>query len=184
MNKISGVDIGAILRQQFQNTRTILIYISAYDSRAKEVFYFNAIRFLAKPIEPKLFREALLYACQLIKEREKFFSFRDCTGKDIKLQLSDILYFEITVSHRINVITAQNKYVYYGKMTDINTKLAQSDFLRIHQAYLINFDHIREILYKEVIMDNNAQFIISGARRKIVRKQYLEIKYRRQQSWL
>ncbi|GLC81744.1 LytR/AlgR family response regulator transcription factor [Lacrimispora brassicae] len=184
MDKISGVEVGAILRQQFQNTRTILIYISAYESRAKEVFYINAIRFLAKPIEPELFKEALLYAYKLINEREKCFSFKDFTGKKIILPLTNILYFEITDSHRINVITSQIKYVYYGKMADINAKLSQNNFLRIHQAYLINFEHIREISYKEVIMDNNRPLMISGARRKDIRRQYFEIRFRRQQDWL
>jgi DNA-binding LytR/AlgR family response regulator len=188
MKKISGVEVGAILRQQFQNTNTILIYISAYDSRAKEVFYFNAIRFLAKPVETKLFKEALLYAIKLINERESrsWFSFKDfITGKEVILPLDSILYFVITEkrSRRINIITSESQYVYYGKMADINARLSQNDFLRIHEAYIINFKHISEISYKEVIMDNNVSFTISGARRKNIRKQYFQIILRRQQSW-
>lgn len=183
-DKISGVEVGAILRQQLKNTRTILIYISAYDSRAKEVFYFNAIRFLSKPVELKPFKEALLYAIRLINERESWFSFKDFTGKEVILPLDSIINFETELSHKIKVIISESQYVYYGNMADINARLSQKDFLRVHQTFLINFNHIREISYKVVVMDNNVLIPISGARRKNIRKQYFQIMLRRQQSWL
>lgn len=57
MGGMNGVEVGNRLRSHFQNTDTILIYVSSYDQRAKEVFRLQTFRFLSKPINPSLFQE-------------------------------------------------------------------------------------------------------------------------------
>lgn len=185
MGKLSGVDVGAILRHKLRHTQTLLIYISAYEARAKEVFYFDAIRFLSKPIDPKLFEEAILYACEYIKKRQdQTYTFRDVSKGIMTLPINDILYFDITEPHKIDIITQTERYTFYGSMGEIESRLENMDFLRIHQANLINFNHIRMIDFVEVIMDNNDNLKVSGARRKEVRRKYLQLRQRREIGWL
>ena len=54
---LSGIDIGKRLREQFHNTRTLLIYISACEEMVRELFECMTFRFLSKPIDPVKFQD-------------------------------------------------------------------------------------------------------------------------------
>lgn len=179
LKKLSGIDVAARLREQFQHYKTILIYISAYDSRCKETLYFNTLRFLSKPIDPSLFEEALCSACKKIKSQEKKFSFKDVETGHTELRVDDILYFETREAHRINIVTSFRKYVYYGSIADAETQLELFDFLRIHRSYLVNFDNIKKITFTEVTMQNEKNLPIARMKRKDISRQYWSIRKKR-----
>jgi len=61
MNGISGIDIAGKIRNHLKDNKTILIYISAHNNRAKELFRFNTHRFLPKPIK-KIYLKRLCLA--------------------------------------------------------------------------------------------------------------------------
>ncbi len=184
MGGISGIDVAARLREQFKNKRTILIYISAHESRCKEVLYFNTMRFLSKPIEIPLFEEALFCACEKLKDKRMLFSFKDVTNGHTDLNVDDILYFEITESHRVNVVTANNIYTFYGSISLTESQLSVFNFLKIHRSFLINFDHIKKMTYNEVTMENNISLPIAPLKRKQIRQQYWALRERRESDWL
>lgn len=182
MDKMSGIDVGINLRNNLKNTKMILIYISSYDTRAKEVLYFNAHRFLSKPIERPLFEEALLSACRLWSEQQaKIYSFKDCSLGFINLAINDILYFKVGDNHRVNIVTHKQTYTTYEKLSKIHSTLVNSDFLTIHHSFLINYDHISSIEADFVIMADNESLPISGPKRKYFRDQYFQIRTRREQ---
>ncbi len=182
MSGINGIDVGLRLNQS-NNKKSILIYVSSYDTRAKEVFCVNAHRFLSKPIEIQLFEEALISACEILdRSLKKVFSFI-CSDGHVKLPLYNILYFEVVQSHRVDVITHKDNYTFYGKLADVQSELLADDFLRIHQSYLINYDYIKNITYENVTMENDVLLWISGPRRKEIRKIYKETKQRRNNKW-
>lgn len=187
MDGINGIDIASKIRKQFQNDKTILIYISSYDTRAKEVIPFKTHRFLSKPIEEQQFEEALLSAVQLWKEQQSsIFSFRDTKLGYVKIPLSEILYIENSRSHCVDVITTDHIYTIYDvKLSAIYEKLSLSDFILIHHSTLVNFHHIKAIGYEEVAMSNEKTLRISGSKRKNVRKLFYEIRKAQENNlWL
>lgn len=187
MDGINGIDIADKIRKHFQNNKTILIYISSYDTRAKEVFQFKTHRFLSKPIEKLLFEEALISSLQLWKEQQASnFAFRDTKLGLVQVPFHEILYIESSHNHRVNVITTDNIYTIYDiRLSDIHEKLSSSDFILIHHSTLVNFDHIKTIGYEKVTMSDDKVLSISGPKRKDIRKQFYEIrKVQEKNLWL
>ncbi len=77
MNGMNGIEVGTRLRNYFKIKKTIIIYISSYDNRAKEVFCLDTFRFLSKPIDPELFKRDLLSAYKRLNEiKDDFFVLR------------------------------------------------------------------------------------------------------------
>ena len=175
---ISGIDVAEKLRKHFKNDDTILIYISCYDNRAKEVFQFNTHRFLSKPIETNLFEEALLSAVGLWEKKQSLnFSFKDTKLGLVSIPLSKILYMESSRSHCVTITTSDHTYtIYRVRLSDIYQKFYSSNFILIHQSTLVNFHHVQIITYKEVTMSDGKALSISGPKRKNVRKQFYDIR--------
>jgi len=187
MDGISGIDIAGKIRNHLKDDKIILIYISAYDKRAKELFQFNTHRFLSKPIETHLFEEALLSAVELWKDQQfQNFIFKDRKLGCVEIPINDILYIENSHSHCVDVVTTDATYtIYNGRLSDIHEKLSSSDFILIHQSTLINFHHVRSVTYEEVTMSNKKALSISGPKRKEVRKLFYEIRKRQEKNlWL
>lgn len=176
MQGMSGIDVARRLRTHFHNIKTVLIYISFYENRAKEVFCFNTFRFLSKPIDPVLFKEYLLDACEFLKEqRDRFYSFKDIAKGMCALPVDDIIYFANKGNHRINIVTKEETYTFYGKLTELQEELQFHKFLLIHHSFLINFTHIKQITYVRVCMSNQTELVISGPKRKDIRRRYSQL---------
>lgn len=178
--------MGEKLRQRLDLQDTLLIYVSAYDLRAKEVFRYNTHRFLAKPIDSQLFEEALLSAYGILKERcKKTIIIKDSKQGNVVLPIKDIYYFQVSLSHRIELYTKDAVYTIYDKISNVHSQLSLADFLLIHHSILINYDHIKNISYTEVEMNNGDVLTISGPKRKGIRKLYNEIRKKREEGiWL
>jgi DNA-binding LytR/AlgR family response regulator len=95
------------------------------------------------------------------------------------MPLEEIIYFEITEGHKINVITPRQNYCFFGKLKDVRTKLEQADFLWIHHSFLVNYAHIHRISYEEVTLSNHITLLISGPKRKEVRRKYAQLRKER-----
>ena len=103
----------------------------------------------------------------------------------ITLPVNDILYFEIPDTRKISIKTLTKEFQFNGRMAEIDDRLSDVGFLRIHQAYLINFDYIKTMDFKQVIMQDDRVFNVSGARRTEVRVQYMLLRQRKEESdWL
>lgn len=177
MNGMNGIEVGTRLRNYFKIKKTIIIYISSYDNRAKEVFCLDTFRFLSKPIDPELFKRDLLSAYKRLNEiKDDFFCFKDIEKGQCNIPIEEIIYLEISRGHKINVITKDSWYIFYGKLTDVSEKLESQGFLLIHHSILINYNHIRQISYEKVLMSNEVNLAISGPKRKEIRARYLQIR--------
>lgn len=187
MKKMSGIELAEKIRKYFLNEDTILIYITSYDIRAKEVFQYNTHRFLSKPIEFSLFEEALLSAHQKWKNQQsENFCFRDTRLGSVKVLIKDILYMESARSHCVDVITRDYIYsIYNVTLAHIHNNLSSFDFILIHHSTLVNFDHIKKICYESIEMSNDMTLMISGPKRREVRKQLFDLRKRQDKNiWL
>lgn len=176
MPDMDGVETARLLRNKFDQQFTILIYISSYDNRAKETFPLNAFRFLSKPIDTNLFREAVTSALQLLKNQEQdYYLFKDIHGTHYRLPYDHISHFLSCPGRKVEVVTYDNSYTQTGQLSQIYKTIKSSAFLLIHQSVLINYFYIQNISYKEVTLKNGTSIPIAGPRRRKVMEQYKEL---------
>lgn len=180
MKGISGIDVGKQLRERFCNNKTLLIFISSFEEKAKELFECNTYRFLIKPIEQVKFVEYFTSACQYLGVKEqKRLEFKEIKGEKEAVLFDDIVYLECS-GRMILLVTFKRRYYFYGRMKEIVVFFKNDDFIRIHNSILVNYDYISMIRYDSVLLKNGETKDISGPKRKSVREVYAMIRRRRE----
>lgn len=176
--KIDGIDIAnRIIENQWQ---CVIIYLTANNdettfNRAKATRPFA---FLSKPIKPlDLQRTIELTVERILKQREiedsskkalqiseerienEYFLtdriFVKVKQKMVKIFVSDILYIEADRSY-CQVFTKQKTHVLSVPLKNVEDKLSNSQFMRIHRSYLVNIKAIDEMTDSHVYVGKQA----------------------------
>ena len=89
-----------------------------------------------------------------------------------KLALEDIYYFES--NRRVLVIhTRKGEVTFYGKLDDIQKNLADKDFIRTHQSFLVNALKIKTVKKDSVELSDGEVLPVSKSRATAVKEAYL-----------
>lgn len=169
MNKIDGMDTAAYIRKQ--DDKMLLVYISSHEEYMRKLFETEPFRFLSKPVSFEDFEKVFLKAAQKINNQKQqcyYFQF----GKNImKVLVRDILYFESS-GRKVIVHTAKHEYEYYDKLSEVEKKVSDLRFVRIHKAYLVNMDNIEAFQYERVALVDGTILSISEKNRPKIRSQF------------
>lgn len=170
-----GIDLAADINENF---KIPFVFLTSHaDSntleRAKVVRPYG---YLVKPFSEKEINATLQMALsnfqsEQIKTQEdstEEFVLNDClfvrnNGLLVKVFFKDILYFESDGNYT-QVFTQDKKFVIRAILKDLERKLDEKQFARIHKSYLINLTYIEAIDSNEVH--------ISGKRIPLSRNQY------------
>lgn len=170
---LSGIEVGSIIREEYHNEITQIVYISGSDSYAMELFAVRPLHFLIKPLQEELIRAVMRKAMELIDKGNHFFECRIGRVQN-RIPLKDILYFE-SEGKKIRIAHCDNKnYEFYGKLNEIEQQVDSQDFLIIHKSYLVNYCYVIEYQYEYVKMSNQIILPISQQHRKEVRERLMK----------
>jgi two-component system, LytTR family, response regulator len=164
-----------------------VIFITAFDSFALKAIKFHAIDYILKPVNVSEFQEAVQSTIELI---QKDFSTKEqnesllmnfnqkANPKKIILRtvnamhlvnVSDILYCKSDNSYTtFNLCNGDNIMVSKG-IVFFETILEESGFIRPHQSYLVNLQHVKKLDKTDggfVILDSGHEVPISSRRKK------------------
>lgn len=106
---------------------------------------------------------------------KKIFKFNECE-KDVPAER--ILYIESRL-HKLEFHIMEDKlnvYTLYGTLNELEQKMIDFSFLRIHQSFLVNLKHIKSVTGDKVILSNNQELIIPKARYKDVKNAFIAFK--------
>ena len=170
----NGVDTARKIRQF--DSEVLLIYITNYESFAKEVFEVSAYRFITKPISDEIFERYFQSAVNKITKAPQFFQFQ-YNKVHYKLPLDDIMYFQS--DRRVTYINTETDVKKcYEKLNAIEQKLQQNGvrFFRTHQSFLVNPSYIEVYMYDAIQLRDKTVLSISEKRRKTVSELYCRMK--------
>jgi DNA-binding LytR/AlgR family response regulator len=149
---------------------TSLIITSSAAEDAVLAFNYNAVDFLISPICLTHFNRALnkvrsgKYPVRHNDLPLHFYIQSEAKGKMIRLNHNDVFYVEACQNY-VTIYLEKSKYVTYLTMIELEQKLSNTSFLRIHKSYLINESKIHSVDGDYVILENNF-FIKIGANYK------------------
>lgn len=167
MGELSGIEVGRQLRKVFKDYSTEIVYISGKDGYDRQLFDFQPLHFIPKPIREKVVIDDLKLALERAQKLSAFFQYQK--GYDTyKIPINEIIYFE-SVNREIKIVTVKGNDIFYGSLEDTELKVSSQHFLHIHRSYLINYEHISILRYKEVIMSNGETIPISRSKRQMFR---------------
>ncbi|MCC9165838.1 LytR/AlgR family response regulator transcription factor [Pontibacter harenae] len=170
--KADGIEIGAHIREEF---KIPFIYLTAYADRvtidrAKKT---QPDGFLVKPFEGKSLRSAIEIAlykhnnntAEVEKAAEEFlpeqnghkeqemsadYLFVKVKHRIIKVLYNDILWVEAYDNYSF-IVTSDQKYLVSSTLKDMEGKLPQQNFVRVHRSYIANLDKVEALEENSVV---------------------------------
>lgn len=166
--KTTGIDLGRYIRQELNNIKMQIVYISSKTNYAMHLFKTQPYDFLVKPISGEDVYETLKGVRQILKEKNQRLEYKK--GRDIcQIEYDEVIYFRSEL-HKIIMVTRSGETEFYGKLKTILAQ-APSQFFSIHKSYLINSDYVERYTFTSVEMINHEILSISRPYQKIVREQ-------------
>ena len=112
-----------------------IIFVTAYDQHAIEAFEVNAVDYLLKPVEPGRLEMAV------DRVRRRIATDRAADGT-----VRNAIYASL-VDDSITVVTPQYAGTSnYRTLDELQARLDQSVFWRVHRSHLVNINKIKEIV--------------------------------------
>lgn len=77
---------------------------------------------------------------------------------------------------RVILHTSDDQHDYYSTLNEEEKKLSESDFVRIHQSYIVNFMFIKEIRSQSIVLISGEALPISAKYSTAFKKKYLKFR--------
>ena len=167
-----GVMVGKYIREVLEEENIFLIYISSKENYALQLFQNRPFDFLVKPIEAAKIYHVLDNIYRISGKNSVGFEF-PTQNSTYRISYKDILYFQST-GRKINIVMKKEIRTFYGKLNEIEKRIPENVFLRIHKSYLVNKNYVKEFTYEWVKMLNGDVLNISKINRADVRRKILE----------
>lgn len=148
MPELNGMDFLKILDKKID-----VILTTAYSEFALESYDFSVVDYLLKPISYDRFYKSALKVKDKYPEKEilnietksneKDFIFVKNEGKQIKINLADVLYIE-GLRDYVNIKTENEELIILKNLKDLE-EILSSNFMRVHKSYIVNLNKIDSI---------------------------------------
>lgn len=146
MPEVSGLSLAKSINKDIN-----VIFTTAYRDYAVDGFNLEAVDYLLKPISferllqaiNKLNKNLVVTVQNPVKKttHKQDFVFVRADRKMVKINFSDINYIE-SLSDYIKIHLADKTIVTRETISNIEAKLPQADFLRVHRSYIISIAKI------------------------------------------
>jgi DNA-binding LytR/AlgR family response regulator len=170
----------------------VIVIVTAYDQHALQAFEAGAMDYLLKPVRQERLSQAV--------ERARRATAREATERIAQLQeLADAPgarrtrrivgklgeeYFLLSAEEiyafqaegdLVWIITAKRKYLAAQTLRELELRLQNTSFQRIHRNALVNVEHVRKMSALSsqrwlITMQNNQEFIASKRQARVVRE--------------
>ncbi|MCM1126345.1 MAG: LytTR family DNA-binding domain-containing protein [Lachnospiraceae bacterium] len=162
-----GAQIGLKIRDELHNEKLQIIYISAYEQYAMQLFQTRPFDFLLKPISRDKITAVFEKYMKIYGNHTQYFEYA-VGGSREKVPLSEIYYF-MCEGRKIVIVTGGGKISFYGKMKDMHDFLDARDFWSVHMSFIINVKYVKRFKENEIIMCDGRVIPISYTYKKAVK---------------
>lgn len=173
MEGINGIEAATFIRKSDRDM--LIIYVTSYDKYTLDSFTVSPFRYLLKPIEREQFEEILSLAINEVMMNNQFLFFK---FQNVQYQIKyDHIKSITSESGRlviVKTIDKKGKYLFYGKLKDLEKQLNPLIFIRISSGVFVNFNFIHIISGMEIHMDDGEIYTISRSKNKLVKYAYNE----------
>lgn len=158
MDEMNGMEVAHWLRDK--GAKSHIIFLSAYAEYLPEGYKVDAHRYLLKNDAKfdESFCECMDSVVAKIQMEESKIEIKIKDGI-LSIAPSKIIYAESNV-HKVTLYVIEQsgdirEYYMYDRLDNVQAKLERYGFLRIHQSYIINGEHLRKVYrYKAELIKN------------------------------
>lgn len=177
---MTGIDVAEKVKSEY-NIPVIFLTAYADESTLSKAKITEPYGYILKPFKEVDLHSTIEMAIykhkkdtEVQKERDFLYSLvenKDEASKDIlfvkansrlvKVNLKDIYYVEALKDYVV-INTQYTRYTIHSTMKDIEKKLDNGDFLRVHRSFIARVDKIQSIENQTVILEDNKKVIPIG----------------------
>jgi DNA-binding LytR/AlgR family response regulator len=169
----------------------VIVIVTAYDQHALQAFEAGAIDYLLKPVRQERLSQAVERArrATALEATERIAQLQEMAGAPAKrakrivgklgeeyflLSAEEIYAFQAE-GDLVWIVTAKRKYVAALTLKELELRLQNNGFQRIHRNALVNVEHVRKMSALSsqrwlITMNNNQEFIASKRQARVVRE--------------
>lgn len=167
---LSGIETAQIIQKDY-NIPIIYVTANADDAHFNEAKATNPYAFISKPFKKLDLERAIELTINRIQtengmeistsdEKESSFILSDCIfvrhhEKMVKVNIKDIYYIEAERNYcRIHCINKE--YLLASTLKDMEDKLTNQCFIRVHRSFIVNLSNIDEIATSHIVISKKA----------------------------
>jgi DNA-binding LytR/AlgR family response regulator len=168
MQDVNGIETAERIREL--DTQVVIVFTTTSEDFTRESYRLNAYKYLLKPLVADDVQDALDLA---VLKRDKAQGATLAIVSDnvpAVIPLSDILYIESS-NRRSLVYTPDGAFSTTMTIDALEKLLPAPRFLRSHRSYIVNLDHVEDLL-DDFIMDNGEVAYITVKNRRKIKNLY------------
>lgn len=170
MPEISGLEIAKELTSE--KGLPLLIFVTNHDELVYDSFEYHPFSFIRKSCFDQEIEKVLRDAGKYMESLKRRFYFRSA-GRDLSLPLSAILYFEADGNY-LKVYTPSGDYRFRSTVSDVETRLEQYGFIRIHKGFLVNQTSVQIIGREDIELTDGKVLPLGRSYAENARRRLLE----------
>jgi DNA-binding LytR/AlgR family response regulator len=176
---MNGIEVAEVVRNEFNIP---VIFLTAYAdestlSKAKVTEPYGYIIKPFKEIDLHTSIEMALYKHKKTRELEKErdylytlvdnketvdgFIFVKSNSKLVKLNTKDIYFIEALKDYVV-INTRDTRYTIHSTMKDIEQKMGNTEFIRVHRSFIVRLDKIAAIDFPNLVLEDDKKVIPIG----------------------
>lgn len=174
MEKVDGITVAEKIRRI--SKEVFIVFVTAYMDYSLEGYRLDVVRYLLKG--DSNFRSIVNECVDAIINKLNYSirkkEFRFIEGiKEVSLER--LIYVESNL-HKLAFYVMEDDmkiYTMYGTLNTLESELAENNFIRIHQSYLINIKHIKNVVRYKAVLTSGIELVIPKVRYTYVKKQFI-----------
>lgn len=166
MPDLTGIELSKMIPKE-----TRVIFTTAFDQYALEGFKVEALDYLLKPFDYAEFFAAANKAntwfsmvkgkSDTVLSEEKEFLFVKSEYKQLRIKLSDVLYFEGLKDYiKIWLKDDPKPILTLMSLKSLQEELPETHFMRVHRSFIVSLKNI-EVIERSQIIINNQRITVS-----------------------
>ena len=175
MPEINGLEVGKKLKEF--NPQTDIIYLSQREDLVFDTLVLHPFGFIRKSKIIQDFANVLeLFVNTALNtnSENKKITFSTKT-ETMSADIDNVMYIEGNRNYQTFYLKDGSTFDARVLMGDLEEKLNDQGFIRIHKGYLVNYLYIRQIGNNEVNLTNNKSLPMSNKRKEEIMEKYLSI---------
>lgn len=148
MKGLNGMECAEKIRKFDQNL--MIVFVTGYADYVFDGYRTGALDYIMKPVKTQKLMELLHRVRQKMSQEEKELFLVKNTDGIWRFRLRDILYF-YSDKRLVFLVTRNTEYPFYDKLGKVEKRL-EGRFVRIHQRFLINPEHVERLGKDSVLL--------------------------------
>jgi two-component system, LytTR family, response regulator LytT len=154
-----GISVAREVREFDRNC--CIVFVTNSRSHAVMGFEVQALHYLLKPATPKKIASAFNRALGALQDKvDKNIQVQNRKGS-YKISFDDIIYAESNARIITLHLRSREGLKYYDRLDRLEQQCADDRFLRCHQSFLVNLDHVRSIVNNKIRMKTGEEIPIT-----------------------